>query len=331
MELTGTYPCSHLNPLTKAQLSFASPIHVNFQAGPRLPDLLFPIGQHPRLFVVILLNLHAVLNFRHVEARRIIFHHAPHAEPGCTSTNGFLHDGNPAVRNAVRPTIIVGGNNFLFEQAVQRKTIRLCLHVRVVIFSLFPDSPAILAVVALGPPAIEDAAIWLSIQRSLLTTGSTGLVRADRVVKPEIRAGDQVASHTDIIIFQEDDFAAKCITARDTIHLLDQSLPRLVSRMCLAGKNDLYRPLWIVQNSTYTFNVAENERCPFVGCVAPGKANNESISIQHALEFSHLHRAFTQAQVLLSQTPARVVNESLFPLHMRLPEFFIGNVYNALP
>jgi len=90
------------------------------------------------------------------------------------------------VRNAVRPTIIVGGNNFLSSKRYKRKTYRLCLHVWVVIFSLFPDSPPILAVVA-PAPSLEDAAIWLSFSAPF-DHWFTGLVRADRVVKPEIRA-----------------------------------------------------------------------------------------------------------------------------------------------
>src|SRR5205807_9892674 len=111
--------------------------------------------------------------FRYIAARGIFFDHASHTTRGRACTNGLLHDGRPFVRNVIGAAIIVGWNNFLFKQAVQRQAIRFSLYVRVMIFTLSTDGPAILAVVALGPPALKDAAISLSIESGLLTAGAT--------------------------------------------------------------------------------------------------------------------------------------------------------------
>ena len=79
------------------------------------------------------------------------------------------------------------------------------------VFALFADGPAVLAVVALCPPAIEDTTVRLTIERRLLTAGATGLVWTDRIIEPEVRTRDQVAGHIDVIVFQEDDLAAESI------------------------------------------------------------------------------------------------------------------------
>src|SRR5205085_4487873 len=122
---------------------------------------------------------------------------------------------NPLMRNAIRTAIIIGGDNLILKQCVQGEAICLGLRIRIVIFAFFADSPAIFAIVALSPPAVEDTAIGLPIERRLLAAGAAGFMRSNRVVQPEVGARHQVASHVYVVVFQENDFTTECITARD--------------------------------------------------------------------------------------------------------------------
>src|SRR6266699_3443941 len=72
--------------------------------------------------------------------------------------------------NTIGATIIISWDDLFLEQAVQRKAVGLSLCIRIVVFTFLANRPAVLAVVALGPPAIEDTTIRLSIQGGFLTT-----------------------------------------------------------------------------------------------------------------------------------------------------------------
>src|SRR6266699_6563850 len=148
--------------------------------------------------------------------------------------------------NTIGATIIISWDDLFLEQAVQRKAVGLGLRIRIVVFTFLANRPAVLAGVALGPPAIEDTTIRLSIEGSFLTTRTACLVRPYGIFQPEIRARNQVASHVDIIVFHENDLAPKCIAARESIHLLDQCLAWFIGWMGLAGEDNLYRALGIL-------------------------------------------------------------------------------------
>src|ERR1700731_3487049 len=220
---------------------------------------VFPCCQNTGQFIVVLLNGYPPLDFRNIKARSIFFHHTFHAEFRSASANGLLHGSDPAMRNTIRTAIIISRNNFFFEQPVERKTVGLGLRIGIVVFTFLANRPAVLAVVALGPPAIEDTAIRLPIQCSFLTTCTACLMWSNRIVQPEIRARNQVAGHGDIIIFQEDDLAPESIAARETIHLLNQRLARFISWMSLTSKDYLHRSFRIIHNAVQTLNISENQ------------------------------------------------------------------------
>src|SRR5260370_10602156 len=165
------------------------------------------------LCVIVLINFYGLQNFWHIKTPDVFFYHATHTESRSGGSNSLLHVGNPTMRNTIVPVIVVGWNNLLLEQCIQGETIGLVLHVLVMIFAFLANRPAVLAVIALGPPTIENTAIRLPIERRFLAAGSASLVRTNGVVQPEIRARNQVASHCYIVVFQENDFSAECVAA----------------------------------------------------------------------------------------------------------------------
>src|SRR5258708_999424 len=67
------------------------------------------------------------------------------------------------------------------------------------------DSPTIVLHPAFRPPAIEDAQVQPPIDGGLDAGGAARLERCDRVVEPDIDAGDQPARQLQIVVLEEDD------------------------------------------------------------------------------------------------------------------------------
>src|SRR5579875_3026255 len=77
---------------------------------------------------------------------------------------------------AVLVTLKVCGNDFVLQQLIEGGAISLVLGALVVVFALLANGPSIPPVVALGPPAVQNTAIRLAIERGFLAAGATGLV-----------------------------------------------------------------------------------------------------------------------------------------------------------
>jgi len=126
----------------------------------------------------------------------------------------------------------------------------------VVILALLANRPTIFAVVALRPPAIEDAAIRQPIERGFLAAGAAGFIGSDVGVQPETSAGDQLSSDMHVVVFQENDVVTKFIAPRKMVDLLDQRFSWLIGRMSLACKEDLHRPFCSVQDTAQTIEIS---------------------------------------------------------------------------
>src|SRR5260370_18967210 len=268
-----TNPGSHINHLAKTELPIALPFHVQLQSGPGLPCFVLPGSQGTCLLVIGLCYCYAFLNRRHGIAGGVRLQHSMHAESGSACPNSLFHDRNPAMRDTIIPPVIVGRNDLVLEQGIQGAAIGLILRVLIVIFACLANRPAVPAIVTLGPPAVQDAAIWLPVERCFLAAGTTGFLRTYRVVQPEIGSGNQVATHLAIIAFQEIDLAPECIAAREPANLLNQGFTRPVCTMGFSCKDNLHRTFRIVQDAPQVFGVAEDQR----GALISGKRRWEPI------------------------------------------------------
>src|SRR5579859_4543702 len=283
-----TQPGMHIDALAQTQLAVATPIDVEFQTVPTLSDMLFPGCQVSHLRVVILPNSQALLDLRNVITGGIFLYHATHTELRGAGANSVFHCCCPAMRNPIGSSFKEAGDNLFLKQTVQRKAIGLGLDILIVVFTLLTNGPAVFAVVALGPPAVQDTAIGLPVERSLLTTGAAGLVRADRIIEPEICAGDEVASHVDIIVLQEDNFSSQLVAARGPINLLNQRLARFVGGMCLAREDNLDWTRRIVQQAAQAVDVAEEQSCAFIGGKAACETEDQRIGINQVIKLGDL-------------------------------------------
>ena len=68
--------------------------------------------------------------------------------------------------------------------------------------------------------------------------------------------------------------------ADETDPLLDQSLPRLIRGVCLAGDDQLYRPLRIAQQAQQSLSVVQQQVRSLVGREAASKAKRQCVGIK---------------------------------------------------
>src|SRR5262249_8202403 len=99
------------------------------------------------------------------------------------------------------------------------------------IFGWIPDRPAVVAVVSLVPPAVQDTDIENTIHRSLLAAGATSLKRRTRIVEPHIDALSKEMRGVHFVIFAERDMACHTVIGGKRIDLVNQMFAVLIRRM----------------------------------------------------------------------------------------------------
>src|SRR5579884_711753 len=119
LQVVRAHPGFYVEPLAQAQLPLALPIGVELDARPVPVDLLLPGRQHAGLFIVILLDGLALLDLWHVEARTVLLHHTAHAELWRARSHSLFHYSDPGVGDTVRIALVVGGDDFLFQQLIE--------------------------------------------------------------------------------------------------------------------------------------------------------------------------------------------------------------------
>src|SRR5262249_45760568 len=150
---------------------------------------------------------------------------------------------------------------------------RLDLVLVVLVGELLPgaDSPAIIAPVALVPPAVEYAEVEPAVDADFHATGPARLQRPAGGVQPNVYSLDQVPGQVHVVVLEENDAASKLGPAGVLDQLGDQLLAPLVLRVRLTGEHKLNRPVLVVQDCVQSLEVAEDERAALVGGEAAGE------------------------------------------------------------
>ena len=104
------------------------------------------------------------------------------------------------------------------------------------------DPPAVLAVVALVPPAIQDGEVDHAIHARFHPRGSRCLQRMDGVVEPHIHAGHEPPRDVQVVALDEQQPSLELLLARHVHQRADQLLAGFVRRMRLAGEEKHHRP-----------------------------------------------------------------------------------------
>ena len=167
------------------------------------------------------------------------------------------------------------------------------------------DRPAVVAVVALVPPAVEDADVGDAVLGRLHARRPRRLERPARVVQPDVDALHEEARDAHVVVLEDEDPAAQLRRARALEDLLDDPLAGAVGRVGLAGEDDLDRAIGIGQHRGQPVDVAEQEPGPLVGREPAREADRQDVGIEGALELGQDRRRLAVPGELAAQPADR--------------------------
>src|SRR4029078_1506777 len=136
-------------------------------------------------------------------------------------------------------------DDLLLEDAVEILRIAPVLRRLVGIDLPAADRPAVVAFIALVPPAVEDADVRDAVLGRLHPRRPGRLQRPARVVQPDVDALHEEARDAHVVVLEDEDAAAKLWRARALEDLLDDALAGSVGRVGLAREDDLDRAIGI--------------------------------------------------------------------------------------
>ena len=196
---------------------------------------------------------------RAVGAIRILLHHAVRVELRRNGREAVDHALDPSLR---QPTFVprkIGRNQFVLDEAIQRRGVGLVLQLRIRVNLPCTNGPAVLAVGRLRPPTIADREIEHAIGRGLHARRAAGLFHASRGVDPDVDALHQRACQRDLIVLDEDDLAGKLRRAAQLYDPLHHVLAEAIARVRFASDHDADRTLGVIEQATQSSRLGEQQ------------------------------------------------------------------------
>ena len=170
----------------------------------------------------------------------------------------------------------------MLNQVVQGLRFQVVSVVRVVGFH-GGDGPAVVFLRHFVPPAVGNGEGETAVHHSLHTRGAGGFLRADGVVQPNIRAGDEVASQFDVVIGQEQEAVAQTRVVGKAHDLLHEFLAAHVVGVGFTCNNELHGALFVEQDAAQTLRVTQHQGQALVGGHATCETNGQGVRIEYAL------------------------------------------------
>src|SRR5688500_16993052 len=133
-----------------------------------------------------LLRRGALVGRRQVQLLDVLLEHARGRELPHRGCHRGLHHLEPTRRYAIRVALVIARHDLRLEQPVEVLRVGPILGAFVGRCLARTDGPAIRAVIALVPPAVEDRAVDYAVHGRLHTARAACLERTARVVQPDI-------------------------------------------------------------------------------------------------------------------------------------------------
>ena len=142
----------------------------------------------------------------------------------------FTHQLQPGERQFSIRLGVIERDDLVLEQLIKTARVHFALEIDGAALDLAADGPAVIAVEALAPPAVEHAQIQAAVRRQFHSAGAAGLERAQRIVQPKIDALDEPARDVGVVIFDEDHAIFETVLPAEFVNLLDQRLAAFILR-----------------------------------------------------------------------------------------------------
>ena len=250
---------------------------------PRLVDALPPGGQLLGRLGAVGQEVDRRCGGGLVEGRRVVADHPGRGHLRSERRPRFEHHLHPLRRHAVATAVVEVAHDLVLEDGEQAAGLAQVapFEVRVVVGRV--DRPPVGAVVALVPPAVEDAHVEGAVQGGLHPARAAGLERPARRVQPHVAAAVHRPGDRDVVVGEEHEPVSHVGGASELLDALDQLLAGRVCRVGLAGEDELHGTLAVVQQGAEAIGVGEQQRRPLVGGEAAGEADRQHGRIEDVL------------------------------------------------
>ena len=175
------------------------------------------------------------------------------------------------------------------------------------IFRWIADRPAVISVVSLIPPAVQDADVQYAVHRRFLPACATRFQGRPGVVQPDVDTLCKEVRRMHFIVFDECNVTRQTVVRCKRIDLMDQVFSMFVRWMCFSGENDLNRPPLIEHHRFDAVQIVEHQRGSLVTGKSACKSDGKGIRIQQRSHgndlpridpvFDHRSRARSRAKV----------------------------------
>src|SRR5690606_26613158 len=178
---------------------------------------------------------------------------------------------------------VVERDDLALEEGVQRVCVRRITALVVVVRAPAAYGPAVVALEALLPPAVEDREVEHPVHRGLLAAGPRRLEGTAWVVEPDVDTARQRPPDGHVVVLDEVNAASEALVVGQPVDAGDQLLALVVGRMGLAGEHELHRSLEVREDRAEAIRVAEDERRALVGGETPSEADRERVGVEERL------------------------------------------------
>src|SRR5207249_936577 len=249
----------------------------------------------PRLFALGRL-------FRQIVLLGVLAHHAHGGELGHEGDHGPADPLDPLPREALLVALVKKRNDLVGQGFVKAGAVLAVLLLDRVGMRIFADRKTVGAVVALPPPAVEDAEVEAAMSAGFHAAGAGGLQRTARGVEPDVAAGHHLPGDVHVVVLDEDEVSLEIAVFAEVDDVLDVTLAVVVARMGLAGENELDGPGLVASQLHDVVELLEDQRSAFIGGETAGEADGQRVGIEQLIESDEV--ALGQALALDEQAAA---------------------------
>src|SRR5207248_846879 len=137
---------------------------INPDLRPIFADTRFPLAQIAGCRAIVLRELAISLRRGNIKPLGVFLDHAMAIELRRNAADGFAHQLEPGERKFAVGLGVIQRDDLVLEQLIETSGIDFALEFDGTAFDLSADSPAVVSIVTLAPPAVEHAEVKATVR-----------------------------------------------------------------------------------------------------------------------------------------------------------------------
>ena len=192
------------------------------------------------------------------------------------------------------------------------------------------DLPAVLTVVPLHPPAVEDAEVEPAVGRRFHPARPARLERRPREVDPHVAAAHDRRRHGEVVVLEEGDARGDSHGLREAEDVDEHLLRVVVERVGLAGHDHLQRRA-VGEHPPHPLGVVREEEQALVRRDPPREAQGQGVLGERLGDRHHVLRVLAAEEAILDGLDLHVVDEQPPRLVAGRPQLLVRDSVDRRP